>query len=169
MMDQLVKSPDFTWAMSKVFIWSCCEPFVGIVCACLPTYAPLVRTLWRRAGSSYERYGSEKDRTAHLTSARGLNKKRMGVLTTITTLNRERDLDLEGGHTYKTDDEIELTGGTGAISASKLTAPDDVMHPPTSSSASSATAKTSTADQPAVMFSRNEIMVRKDFSWESTS
>lgn len=48
MMDQLVKSADFTWAMSKVFIWSCCEPFIGIVCACLPTYAPLVRRWYSR-------------------------------------------------------------------------------------------------------------------------
>jgi hypothetical protein len=46
MMDQLVKAQDFTWAMSKVFVWSCCEPFVGIVCACLPTYAPLFRKWW---------------------------------------------------------------------------------------------------------------------------
>ncbi|KAK4132182.1 hypothetical protein BT67DRAFT_463869 [Trichocladium antarcticum] len=47
----LVKTPDFTWAMSKVFIWSCCEPFVGIMCACLPTYAPLVRRWWTAAQS----------------------------------------------------------------------------------------------------------------------
>jgi hypothetical protein len=52
MMDQLVKSPDFTWAMSKVFIWSCVEPFIGIVCACLPTYAPLVRRWWTAAAGS---------------------------------------------------------------------------------------------------------------------
>jgi len=59
MMDKLVQSPDFTWAMSKVFIWSCCEPFIGIVCACLPTYAPLVRRFWRRDGTStYKMYGS---------------------------------------------------------------------------------------------------------------
>ncbi|KXX81290.1 hypothetical protein MMYC01_201937 [Madurella mycetomatis] len=67
MMDQLVKSPDFTWAMSKVFVWSCCEPFIGIVCACLPTYAPLVRRLWRREDYSNpetpEMYPSEKVRT----------------------------------------------------------------------------------------------------------
>lgn len=67
MMDQLVKSPDFTWAMSKVFVWSCCEPFIGIVCACLPTYAPLVRRLWRREDYSNpgtpEMYASEKVKT----------------------------------------------------------------------------------------------------------
>ncbi|KAK3934016.1 hypothetical protein QBC46DRAFT_429444 [Diplogelasinospora grovesii] len=53
-MDQLVNSADFTWAMSKVFVWSCCEPFTGIVCACLPTYAPLVRRWW----STSRDYGS---------------------------------------------------------------------------------------------------------------
>ncbi|KAL1836299.1 hypothetical protein VTJ49DRAFT_5323 [Mycothermus thermophilus] len=55
MMDQLVKSPDFTWAMSKVFIWSCVEPFIGIVCACLPTYAPLVRKFWTAAATHHSR------------------------------------------------------------------------------------------------------------------
>ncbi|KAF2109445.1 hypothetical protein BDV96DRAFT_554693 [Lophiotrema nucula] len=43
MMDKLVKAHDFTWAMCQVFIWSCVEPFIGILCACLPTFAPLVR------------------------------------------------------------------------------------------------------------------------------
>jgi hypothetical protein len=43
MINQLVGANDISWAMSRVFVWSCCEPSVGIICACLPTYAPLVR------------------------------------------------------------------------------------------------------------------------------
>ncbi|ROV88966.1 hypothetical protein VMCG_10148 [Cytospora schulzeri] len=43
--DLLTSSTDVTWAMGEVFIWSCCEPFMGILCACLPTFAPLFR-LW---------------------------------------------------------------------------------------------------------------------------
>ncbi|KAH8804479.1 hypothetical protein F5884DRAFT_407489 [Xylogone sp. PMI_703] len=51
----LIKSADLTWAMSAVFIWSCCEPFIGIVCACLPTLAPFFRRFWttvRTTGNS---------------------------------------------------------------------------------------------------------------------
>lgn len=54
-MDTLVKADDFTWVMAGVFIWSCCEPFVGILCACLPTYGPLLRKWWKTASSS-DRY-----------------------------------------------------------------------------------------------------------------
>lgn len=43
MADRPSHAQDFTWAMSQVFIWSCVEPLIGIVCACLPTYGPLVR------------------------------------------------------------------------------------------------------------------------------
>jgi hypothetical protein len=57
MMKRLVDAQDFTWAMSHVFIWSCCEPFVGIVCACLPTYAPLVK---RWHGDTARTYGLAK-------------------------------------------------------------------------------------------------------------
>lgn len=59
-MDRLVKAQDFTWAMAQVFIWSCCEPLVGIVCACLPTYGPLVRRWWRVAASTDD-YNSGKN------------------------------------------------------------------------------------------------------------
>lgn len=39
--------------MADVFVWSCCEPFVGIICACLPTYGPLfARFSWFKGGSS---------------------------------------------------------------------------------------------------------------------
>ena len=55
MMDKLVKAHDFTWAMCQVFIWSCVEPFIGIVCACLPTYAPLVRRWYGTIQSSHSK------------------------------------------------------------------------------------------------------------------
>jgi hypothetical protein len=34
--------------MGPVFVWSCVEPYVGILCACLPTFAPLVRIAWNK-------------------------------------------------------------------------------------------------------------------------
>lgn len=39
-------SDDATWTIAPVFLWSCVEPFLGIVCACLPTLSPLFRRWW---------------------------------------------------------------------------------------------------------------------------
>jgi hypothetical protein len=46
MLDRLNRSDDPTWALAPVFLWSCVEPFIGIVCACLPTFAPFFRRWW---------------------------------------------------------------------------------------------------------------------------
>ncbi|ETI24669.1 hypothetical protein G647_04038 [Cladophialophora carrionii CBS 160.54] len=54
----LINSGDLTWAMSSVFIWSCCEPFIGIVCACIPCYAPLFRRIWKQAHTSSRSKGT---------------------------------------------------------------------------------------------------------------
>ncbi|RHZ57293.1 putative integral membrane protein Pth11-like [Aspergillus thermomutatus] len=49
----LSRSLDITWIMGDVFIWSSVEPCIGIVCACLPTLQPLLRsTLKSIFGSS---------------------------------------------------------------------------------------------------------------------
>ncbi|RHZ54472.1 hypothetical protein CDV55_100744 [Aspergillus turcosus] len=49
----LSRSRDITWIMGDVFIWSSVEPCIGIVCACLPTLQPLLRSTLRRVfGSS---------------------------------------------------------------------------------------------------------------------
>ncbi|KAK3386458.1 hypothetical protein B0H63DRAFT_508501 [Podospora didyma] len=151
MMDQLVKSADFTWAMSKVFIWSCCEPWVGILCACLPTYAPLVRQLWRRGGSSYadmpddRRYASNRGRA-------------MGHSIKIKS-SRRRGL---GDETFAAgdDDELELTVD---ISTAQKQAP-----PTSSSSRSSSKTKVDDKSSSGGLY-LNEIVVRKDFSWTSSS
>ncbi|GAB1202905.1 hypothetical protein APSETT445_001529 [Aspergillus pseudonomiae] len=39
-------SDDATWTVAPVFVWSCVEPSIGIVCACLPTLSPLFRRWW---------------------------------------------------------------------------------------------------------------------------
>ncbi|KAK6837706.1 hypothetical protein P875_00064969 [Aspergillus parasiticus SU-1] len=39
-------SDDATWSVAPVFVWSCVEPSIGIVCACLPTLSPLFRRWW---------------------------------------------------------------------------------------------------------------------------
>jgi hypothetical protein len=49
----LSRSVDITWITGDVFIWSSVEPCIGIVCACLPTLQPLLKsTLKRILGSS---------------------------------------------------------------------------------------------------------------------
>lgn len=35
------------WVMFKVFIWFCCELFIGIVCVCFFIYVFLVRCWWK--------------------------------------------------------------------------------------------------------------------------
>jgi len=161
MMDQLVKSPDFTWAMSKVFIWSCCEPFVGIVCACLPTYAPLVRSLWRRGGSSYagmpDNYASDRSKSANMKLKVGGEGGVGGSVTGNSGSSRVRSLHHHSrkDSAYRGDDEIELTVD---ISGQKLA-------PPSSRSSS----KTKIDETAGYQLEANEIMVRKDFSWSSSS
>ncbi|KAK4674900.1 hypothetical protein QC764_503070 [Podospora pseudoanserina] len=149
MMDQLVKSPDFTWAMSKVFIWSCCEPFIGIVCACLPTYAPLVRRWWRGELSGYpdtpKVYMSDKpspSKAGHKISGR----KHHGGL----------DATLRG------DDEIELTVDISGEPGHHLPG-HQRQGDSRDSSKTCVNGKSSPEDS-----YQNEIMVRKDFSWSSS-
>ena len=171
MMDQLVKSPDFTWAMSKVFIWSCCEPFVGIVCACLPTYAPLVRQLWRRAGiSSYENYGSSEKAGAKARVSSKLLSSTRGAPRDKKDGYRDLESQTLSGTRPPAEDEIELTAD---IMSQK-------QFPPSSSSSVTGKTVTDGLDAPpqvavnslltsAGAGTRGEIMVRKDFSWEISS
>ncbi|KAL1985736.1 hypothetical protein VTN96DRAFT_7484 [Rasamsonia emersonii] len=42
----MFKSEDLTWNISDSFVWSCVEPCIGIVCACLPTLRPLLRRVF---------------------------------------------------------------------------------------------------------------------------
>ncbi|KAL2698842.1 hypothetical protein AAEP93_010230 [Penicillium crustosum] len=43
-----LKSGDYTWVIGKVFMWSSIEPSIGILCACLPTLHPLIRSVMSR-------------------------------------------------------------------------------------------------------------------------
>ncbi|KGO73924.1 hypothetical protein PITC_016800 [Penicillium italicum] len=44
------QSKDPSWTIAPVFMWSCVEPFIGIVCACLPTFSSLFRRWWAVLG-----------------------------------------------------------------------------------------------------------------------
>ncbi|KAK3299616.1 uncharacterized protein B0H64DRAFT_102723 [Chaetomium fimeti] len=167
MMDQLVKSPDFTWAMSKVFIWSCCEPFIGIVCACLPTYAPLVRKWWSVAkgvshgnsssggssGLAHKGYFRERAGDVEAGAFGGAQVKK-GPLVQVADVHRpaRREWGLHGlgsaETTVRGEDEIELTVDVSGREVS-----------------TSGSGEKASEEERAY---RNEIMVRKDFSWVST-
>jgi hypothetical protein len=96
----LVNSADFTWAMSLVFIWSCCEPFTGIICACLPALAPLVRK-WR--GETKARsYGSSGPQ-----GSRSMGAKSPGGKLT--------DWSIRGHRERLPDDEMELTTNISTV------------------------------------------------------
>ncbi|KAJ5780137.1 hypothetical protein N7457_005297 [Penicillium paradoxum] len=45
-----IRSNDPSWTIAPVFVWSCVEPFIGILCACLPTFSPLFRRWWTALG-----------------------------------------------------------------------------------------------------------------------
>ncbi|TKA31054.1 hypothetical protein B0A50_02022 [Salinomyces thailandicus] len=46
MLEKNTQSHDPVWTIAPVYIWSSVEPFVGIICACLPTLSPLFRRYW---------------------------------------------------------------------------------------------------------------------------
>lgn len=60
---------DATWTMAPVFIWSCVEPFVGIICACLPTFGPFFRRWWAKARTGRSSNSRSNDPSASYPSA----------------------------------------------------------------------------------------------------
>ncbi|OTB00859.1 hypothetical protein M426DRAFT_323974 [Hypoxylon sp. CI-4A] len=138
MMDKLVKSADATWAMCQVFIWSCCEPFIGIVCACLPTYAPLVRHWWPTT-KKYG-YGSSGATPKYATNKSQQSSKREWV-----RIGKPGESSVPG------EDEVELT--TSIVDVTSGT-PNDAHF-----------ARNGPRGGGEV---RNEIVVTKDFSWTRT-
>lgn len=86
----ITTSTDLTWAMGQLFIWSCCEPFIGIICSCLPTLAPLFKqwgeNVLSRGGSKATALSdfsapSKKDHSF----GRGVNKSDDTATTTTIT------------------------------------------------------------------------------------
>ncbi|EFX02932.1 pth11-like integral membrane protein [Grosmannia clavigera kw1407] len=91
---------DATWWMGPGMAWSCIEPLVAIISACLPTLAPLFR-LGRNKDSSGKNSGSEgNDQSNPVNSQSGRY-----VLSSTIRAN--------GGRTRLNDDEVELTCTAG--------------------------------------------------------
>lgn len=43
----LGSSVDITWTWGNVWVWSLVEPCVGILCACLPTFKPIMHSIMK--------------------------------------------------------------------------------------------------------------------------
>ncbi|KAG0153276.1 hypothetical protein PDIDSM_5126 [Penicillium digitatum] len=43
-----LRAHDYTWVVGNVFLWSSIEPSIGILCACLPTLHPMIRSVISR-------------------------------------------------------------------------------------------------------------------------
>jgi hypothetical protein len=102
----MFKSEDLTWDMSQSFIWSSVEPNIGIVCACMPTFRPLIRRWlpkWFGGGST------------------GYGTDRLGQHSQIGDFYALRDRTRDA-HKDKYDDELGLTDG---ITSGRHRAPQD--------------------------------------------
>ncbi|KAL2428958.1 hypothetical protein ABEF95_010695 [Exophiala dermatitidis] len=99
---QLIHNDDLTWSMASVFIWLCCEPFIGILCACMPCYAPLLRHFWKSAGSQ-----SRSAPTSGFPSG-NINGSSMGKSGQGIPIKVKRDWDRIVNPTLG-DDEVQLT------------------------------------------------------------
>lgn len=97
-------SPDYTWKMKEVLLWSVVEVNVGLICACLPSLKPAVSLLGLRRlfGTSHGTLeesgrpshmqspafvGSDKSRSRKKGSSGGL----FSSLTGLTKLDDEED------------------------------------------------------------------------------
>lgn len=56
---------DLTWIMGPIFIWSCLEPSIGILSACLPVMGPLLRAHYRNHWASSDKSTQDSDPYRH--------------------------------------------------------------------------------------------------------
>lgn len=92
--------------MAPVFVWSCVEPFTGIVCACLPTFAPFFRRWWSSVRSGKSNSGQNNGYSASIkmeSGSRFKSKRESKRDWAVTTVNA--DYDNFGPH----GDEVQLT------------------------------------------------------------
>lgn len=82
-----------------VYVWSSVEPFVGIICACLPTLSPLFKRFWNAHKTQVGSSGAKPSGGAHSMS-----------IDTISG-SKHKQSKLQGR--LRPDDEIMLTTTTG--------------------------------------------------------
>jgi hypothetical protein len=156
----VITSPDLTWAMGKLFIWSCCEPFIGIVCACLPTLAPFFRRWWTTllTKSAGEDSSNTPAAESALSYPRKHSNSRSANKSTDDAFTGRADLRVSkrewsrlhgsgnGNIKLRNDDEVELTNNISGPTASM---------------------RTKSSDEEAG-YQLKTITVKKDVSWSST-
>ncbi|KAH6648816.1 hypothetical protein BKA67DRAFT_373382 [Truncatella angustata] len=94
---RLTIEADVTWILGPAFGWSSLEPSVGIIAACLPTYAPLFRSIRDKSTNSGKGTGSNGYMSGNGTSRRGNQSQAASFMHGQSHFRIE-------------DDEIELTG-----------------------------------------------------------
>lgn len=100
---------DISWSMGAVFVWSCVEPFVGIFCACLPTYPPLIRLLYRKFMG-----------LPLITSLKSATRSTLKSTTTDTALYKRNLHHERGNHRIRNSDSDEELGLTNEIAGPGL-------------------------------------------------
>lgn len=153
----VITSIDLTWAMGQLFIWSCCEPYIGIVCACLPTLAPFFRRWWittvtKTGGSSNGLGSGDAGTVVHLESAEGPSFVQSNLEDTnkldsdLRKSGSKREwLSHQGRVKVRDDDQIELT--------TNITGPESTQR--------------NGSDEKLVATSTRDIRVKKDVTWSS--
>lgn len=128
-LNELISSVDTTYTMGPVFVWSCVEPYVGILCACLPTFAPLVRLFWNKVRGKDTDYVTPKQGTG-LQSGNNLTSKaqKSSYRMSKASWNKLGD----SGSKLRGDDELELTndirgGHKGQDSVRTKTSDEDMV------------------------------------------
>jgi hypothetical protein len=144
--------------MADVFIWSCCEPFIGIVCACLPTLTPFFRRWWaalrtRHNGSSGTPIPDLSGKNVSVTGSTDLENAsqsnsggRVKVIRESFRKNKREWNRIHENVALRNDDEVQLTTDITGPGSTRSKASDEDMH----------------------AYAMKDIVVKKDVSWSSS-
>ena len=154
----VITSDDLTWAMGQLFIWSCCEPYIGIVCACLPTLAPFFRRWW--AALVTKSGGTSKNR-----SYGGTNPSEHMSGTNTGGLVKSKDRD-----TNKSDTQHSRSGSKREwiLLPENVKVRDDDQIELTTNVTESRDMKRAERDEELGIGSIQDIHVQKDVTWRSS-
>jgi hypothetical protein len=108
-----LNSPDLTWAMSDVYVWSDVEPCLGIICASLPAVQPLVRSVMKMESllCLRQRFHAGKPPShSRMSSSHRLQKRSSNSSNTSSHLAHLDSCDGKGELSFRPDDdEARLT------------------------------------------------------------
>lgn len=153
--------------MAPVFIWSCVEPYIGIVCACLPTFTPFFRRWWDSVRTRHKvssgtpnpdhlsgKTGSVGTRSTDLENASQINagsgnRGEAGAGVRESFRKNKRDYNrLQDSVKLRNDDEVQLT--------------TDITGPGPGS------ARSKDSDEDMHAYVMKNIVVKKDVTWTSS-